>query len=95
MPTCRPRRCARATRRRSRLARPNGWRNWCICIFRASRLRLLPVAPRQIPYNAGYHYFELDTGGELWRQLEKSSGLALHVAGDLPGLAMECWAIRG
>ena len=58
-------------------------------------LRLLPVAPRQIPYNAGYHYFELDTGGELWRQLEKSSGLALHVAGDLPGLAMECWAIRG
>lgn len=58
-------------------------------------LRMLPVAPRQIPYHAGYHYFELDTGGELWKQLEKSSGLALHVAGDLPGLTMECWAIRG
>ncbi|WP_144138482.1 type VI secretion system baseplate subunit TssK [Paraburkholderia sp. BCC1884] len=58
-------------------------------------LRVLPVAPRQIPYHAGYHYFELDTGGELWKQLEKSSGLALHVAGDLPGLTMECWAIRG
>jgi type VI secretion system protein ImpJ len=57
-------------------------------------LRLLPVAPRQIPYHAGCHYFELDTGGELWKQLEKSGGLALHVAGDLPGLTMECWAIR-
>ncbi|CAE6774430.1 type VI secretion system baseplate subunit TssK [Paraburkholderia haematera] len=58
-------------------------------------LRLLPVAPRQIPYHAGRHYFELDTSGELWKQLEKSSGLALHVAGDLPGLTMEFWAIRG
>ncbi len=58
-------------------------------------LRMLPVAPRQIPYHAGYHYFELDTRGELWKQLDKSSGLALHVAGDLPGLSMECWAIRG
>ncbi|NMM02364.1 type VI secretion system baseplate subunit TssK [Paraburkholderia sp. RP-4-7] len=58
-------------------------------------MRSLPVAPRQIPYHAGYHYFELDAGGELWKQLEQSSGLALHVAGDLPGLTMECWAIRG
>ncbi|MFM0501035.1 type VI secretion system baseplate subunit TssK [Paraburkholderia caffeinilytica] len=58
-------------------------------------LRMLPVAPRQIPYHAGSHYFELDTGGDLWKQLEKSSGLALHVAGDLPGLTMEFWAIRG
>ena len=58
-------------------------------------LRMLPVAPRQIPYHAGCHYFELDTSGELWQQLEKSSALALHVAGDLPGLTMEFWAIRG
>jgi type VI secretion system protein ImpJ len=57
-------------------------------------LRPLPVAPRQIPYHAGHHYFELDTGSELWKQLMQSNGLALHVAGDLPGLAMECWAIR-
>ncbi|MEI2455154.1 MULTISPECIES: type VI secretion system baseplate subunit TssK [Lysobacter] len=57
-------------------------------------IRSLPVAPRQIPYHAGYHYFELDTGSELWRQMETSAGLALHFAGDLPGLSMECWAIR-
>lgn len=58
-------------------------------------LNALPVAPRQIPFHAGYAYFELDRSGELWRQLEKSGGLALHVAGDFPGLELECWAIRG
>lgn len=57
-------------------------------------LRLLPAAPRQIPYHAGFHYFELDTSGDLWKQLEQSAGLALHVAGELPGLTMTCWAIR-
>lgn len=57
-------------------------------------LKPLPVAPRQIPYHAGFNYFELDRGGELWKQLERSGGLAMHVAGDFPGLEMECWAIR-
>lgn len=59
-------------------------------------LRALPVAPRQIPYHAGFTYFELDTrGNALWKQLESSGGLAMHVAGDFPGLALEFWAIRG
>lgn len=57
-------------------------------------LNALPVAPRQIPFNAGYNYFELDTAGDLWKQLERSGGIALHVAGDFPGLALEFWAIR-
>lgn len=57
-------------------------------------VRSLPVAPRQIPYHAGYHYFELDKNGEMWRQLEKSGGFAMHLAGEFPGLAMEFWAIR-
>ena len=59
-------------------------------------LRAMPVAPRQIPYHAGFTYFELETrGNELWKQLETSGGLALHVAGDFPGLEMSLWAIRG
>ncbi|MDE2147429.1 MAG: type VI secretion system baseplate subunit TssK [Burkholderiales bacterium] len=59
-------------------------------------LRALPVAPRQIPYHAGYTYFELETrGNELWKQLEASGGLAMHIAGEFPGLALEFWAIRG
>jgi type VI secretion system protein ImpJ len=58
-------------------------------------LRALPVAPRQIPYHAGFTYFELETrGNELWKQLETSGGLAMHIAGDFPGLALEFWAIR-
>lgn len=59
-------------------------------------LRALPVAPRQIPYHAGFTYFELETrNNELWKQLETSGGLAMHIAGDFPGLALEFWAIRG
>ena len=39
---------------------------------------------------------ELETrGNELWKQLETSGGLAMHIAGDFPGLALEFWAIRG
>jgi type VI secretion system protein ImpJ len=58
------------------------------------RLRPMAVAPRQIPYHAGFTYFELDRGGELWGQLEQSSAFAMHVAGDFPGLVLELWAIR-
>ncbi len=54
----------------------------------------VPVAPRQIPYHAGFVYFELDQSNELWAQLETSGGLALHVAGEFPGLTLEFWAIR-
>lgn len=57
-------------------------------------LRPLPVAPRQIPYHAGNNYFELDTASEFWRGLERSGGLAMHIAGDWPGLKLEFWAIR-
>lgn len=57
-------------------------------------LRPLPVAPRQIPYHAGNNYFELDTASEFWRGLERSGGLAMHIAGDFPGLKLELWAIR-
>ena len=57
-------------------------------------LRALPVAPRQIPYHAGYTYFELDKSSEYWRDLEQSGGFAVHVGGDFPGLEIEFWAVR-
>jgi type VI secretion system protein ImpJ len=58
-------------------------------------LRPLPVAPRQIPYHAGYNYFELETrGNDMWKQLESSGGLAMHIAGDFPDLELEFWAVR-
>jgi type VI secretion system protein ImpJ len=58
-------------------------------------LRGLPVAPRQIPYHAGFLYFELERGGELWKLTEQSGALALHIAGEFPGLELELWAVRG
>jgi type VI secretion system protein ImpJ len=54
----------------------------------------LPVAPRQIPFNAGMVYFELDRSGDFWRHLPRSAGLVVAVEGDWPELAIECWAIR-
>ena len=58
-------------------------------------VRAMPVAPRQIPYHGGFSYFELETrGSDLWRQLERSAGLAMLVSGDFPGIEFEFWAIR-
>jgi type VI secretion system protein ImpJ len=58
-------------------------------------VRPLPVAPRQIPYNAGYLYFEMEKRGEMWQQLQKTGVLAMHLAGEFPGLDVELWAVRG
>ncbi|AOB32503.1 type VI secretion protein [Bordetella sp. H567] len=57
-------------------------------------LRPLSVAPRQLPFRAGRCYFALDMHDELWPQLATSAGIALHVAGDFPGLQIDLWAIR-
>ncbi len=58
-------------------------------------VRALPVAPRQLPYYAGTSYFELDRSSPYWAALARSGGVAIHVTGELPGLEIECWAIRG
>lgn len=57
-------------------------------------LRPLAVAPRQIPYHAGFTYFELERNSDFWKDLHQSGGFALHVGGDYPGLELEFWAIR-
>jgi type VI secretion system protein ImpJ len=58
-------------------------------------LRALPVAPRQIPYHAGFAYFELERGSEYWNDLATSGGFAIQVGAEYPGLEMQFWAIRG
>jgi type VI secretion system protein ImpJ len=57
-------------------------------------VRALPVAPRQLPYHAGTTYFELDRSSPYWAALARSGGIAIHVTGEVPGLELECWAIR-
>ncbi|HTH97168.1 MAG TPA: type VI secretion system baseplate subunit TssK [Stellaceae bacterium] len=58
-------------------------------------VRPLPVAPRQLPYRAGQVYFELDRSSAHFKQLQKSGGLAVHLAGDFAQIDMELWAIKG
>ncbi|MEJ2426525.1 MAG: type VI secretion system baseplate subunit TssK [Candidatus Thiodiazotropha sp.] len=58
-------------------------------------LHTLSVAPRQIPYNAGFSYFELDKSNDYWNLLETSGGCAIHIGGEFPGLELELWAIKG
>ncbi len=54
----------------------------------------LPVAPRQIPYHAGFSYFELNKHSDLWKKMHQSGGFAIHIAGDFPALELEFWAIK-
>jgi len=54
----------------------------------------LPTAPRQIPYHAGFHYFELNRHGEHWEKLRSSGGIAIHLSGSYPELQLSLWAIR-
>lgn len=58
------------------------------------RLQPLATAPRQIPYHTGKAYFELDRSSPVWQQIANSSALAIHVAGDFPGIELELWAVK-
>ncbi|WP_438465626.1 type VI secretion system baseplate subunit TssK [Marinomonas sp. PE14-40] len=54
----------------------------------------LPVAPRQLPYHAGYTYYQLDKTSQAWSMLQNSSGFAFHVAGEFPDIDLQFWAVR-
>ena len=57
-------------------------------------IKPMPVVPRQLPYHAGYTYFELDNSSEEWQALKNSSAIAVHVAGDFANLSLQLWAVR-
>jgi type VI secretion system protein ImpJ len=54
----------------------------------------LPAAPRQIPFNAGTTYFQFDTSSAAWKDILLTGNLAMHIAGQYPGLDMTFWAVR-
>lgn len=58
------------------------------------KVRPLPVAPRQLPFNSGKTYFGLELTSEDQAQLERSGGFAFHVSGELTKLELTFWAIR-
>jgi len=57
-------------------------------------IEALPVAPKQLPYHAGYTYFHLQKHGDLWQKMHNSAGFAIYIGGQFPGLKLELWAIR-
>ena len=64
------------------------------CSFRECRCT-------RCPWRRGRSRFTRDScisssikSNELWEQLKASGGVALHVAGEFPGLTLEFWAIR-
>ncbi|ASA57979.1 type VI secretion system baseplate subunit TssK [Vibrio gazogenes] len=54
----------------------------------------LPVAPRQLPYHAGYTYYQLDKSSSAWSMIRQASGFAFHVAAAFEDLDLQFWAIR-
>lgn len=46
-------------------------------------------APQAIPAKAGYKYFRLQQGGELWDQVIQTKALAIHMPSDLPSTKLE------
>jgi type VI secretion system protein ImpJ len=54
----------------------------------------LPVAPRQLPYHAGYTYYQLDKSSTAWSMIQQASGFAFHVAAAFDDLDLQFWAIR-
>lgn len=58
-------------------------------------IRIDPIdAPRQIPYHANFCYFQLDAQSEFWESVRTTRRLAMYVAGELPGIELQFWAIR-
>lgn len=57
-------------------------------------LNPMAVAPRQIPFHAGFSYFEFNKQHKFWKELSTSGGLAVHVGAKLDNLELELWAIR-
>ncbi len=58
-------------------------------------LHPMPAEPRQIPFRANTVYFTINTRHEQWQTVRTSGAVALHIAGEIPGLELEMWAIRG
>ncbi|WP_318371750.1 type VI secretion system baseplate subunit TssK [Enterobacter sp.] len=57
-------------------------------------LQVLPVPPRQIPFQSGYIYYDIRREGVLWEHIARYGGMAMHTAGEFPGLEMELWGVR-
>ncbi len=58
------------------------------------KIHPLAVAPRQLPFHAGFSYFRFDKQNSLWKEIVNSGTIAMHFSGEYPGLELELWAIK-
>lgn len=79
----------------SKISSPEKIRNMVSVQIPGIPLHTLMVAPRQLPYHAGFSYFELDKSGAARADVAATGAVALHVSGTFPDLNMQLWAIRG
>lgn len=63
-------------------------------LTRGIALHPMPTVPRQIPYYAGFTYFELDKHCDTWKKMATSGAFTIHIDGNYPGLKLEFWAIH-
>jgi len=54
----------------------------------------LSETPKEMPFHAGFQYFEIDRGHSLWPDVIESAGLGLHVIGHFPGLQLALWVVH-
>lgn len=57
-------------------------------------IKPLNIIPRQLPIPSSFTCFQLNKHSKLWKILETSAGIAIHIGGDFPELQLELWAIR-
>jgi type VI secretion system (T6SS) EvfL/ImpJ/VasE family protein/TIR domain-containing protein len=56
-------------------------------------MRRLQAAPAELPHHDDVAYFELDADSFLLGLAAQNGALAIHVAGDFPGLDVQVWLI--
>lgn len=54
----------------------------------------LSTTPPELPIQTGWHYYELEAGGELWHNLVRSQSLGIHISGDWPGIEVRGWVLQ-
>ena len=85
----------RRTQTSIKVGPPNSIKDFVIGQIPGIKLAPQSDAPREIPYYAGYIYFELDPRSQFWADVKsQGGGIVLHVGDEFPGLKLELWAIR-
>lgn len=57
-------------------------------------IKHLATTPSELPIQAGWHYFELVSMGELWYELVRSLSIGIYVSGNWPALQIRGWILQ-